>query len=123
MDARIFRFDDPLWGAFSLPCGYRCKCRKVALTDTMAARDYPGKRANSAGHLTEQTTTHKSRATGQQYEVTRPVYTIPGSSLKITPDIGFQQGGLTTTGQLQNAFLQKLDAAPPTIRKRAEGAD
>lgn len=123
MDARIFRFDDPFWGAFSLPCGYKCKCRKVALTDKQAERDYSGMRRSSAGQLSEVTTTHKARDTGDTYQVTRPSYKIPGSAFSITPDIGFQQGGLTTSGQLQQAYLDKLDKAPPAIRQKAEGRD
>lgn len=27
MNGRIFRYDDPGWGSFYPPCGYRCRCR------------------------------------------------------------------------------------------------
>ncbi len=120
MDGKIFRHDDPFWGAFSLPCGYRCKCRMVALTDREVQRDWGGKVETGAGRIEQVTSTHKDRATGEKYTVTRPSYQLPNSNTTLTPDIGFQAGG-TPMERLQKIYLDKIDAAPAAIRKQAEG--
>lgn len=120
MDGLIFRYDDALSGAITLPCGYRCKCRKSPVSETTFKRDWGSKLAPTEGRIEQVTTTHKERSTGSSYQVTRPAYKIPGSNAVLTPDIGFQAGG-TPIERLQKIYLDKVDAAPASIRKQAEG--
>lgn len=37
MDGFIARHDDPVWDAWTPPCGYQCRCRRIALTEKQAA--------------------------------------------------------------------------------------
>lgn len=38
MDGKIFHVDDPIWNSWYPPCGYRCRCRVIAMTDAEAKR-------------------------------------------------------------------------------------
>ena len=38
MDGKIFHIDDPIWQIWYPPCGYRCRCRVIAMTDAEAKR-------------------------------------------------------------------------------------
>lgn len=38
MDGFVARYDDPIWKRWTPPCGYQCRCRRIALTDAQAAR-------------------------------------------------------------------------------------
>lgn len=38
MDGRIFHVDDPIWQIWYPPCGYRCRCRVIAMTQAEADR-------------------------------------------------------------------------------------
>lgn len=38
MDGYIARHDDPVWKIWTPPCGYQCRCRRIALTDAQAKR-------------------------------------------------------------------------------------
>jgi hypothetical protein len=33
MDGFVARHDDPAWKVWTPPCGYQCRCRRIALTD------------------------------------------------------------------------------------------
>lgn len=38
MDGFVARHDDPIWRVWTPPCGYQCRCRRIALTPRQAAR-------------------------------------------------------------------------------------
>lgn len=38
MDGFIARHDDPIWAKWRPPCGYRCRCRLISLTEKQAQR-------------------------------------------------------------------------------------
>lgn len=38
MDGFIARYDDPIWAKWRPPCGYRCRCRLISLTEKQAQR-------------------------------------------------------------------------------------
>lgn len=38
MDGFIARYDDPIWSKWRPPCGYRCRCRLISLTEKQAQK-------------------------------------------------------------------------------------
>ena len=38
MDGFVARYDDPIWGKWTPPCGHNCRCRRIALSEKQAAR-------------------------------------------------------------------------------------
>ncbi|EDQ9668108.1 TPA: phage head morphogenesis protein [Salmonella enterica] len=77
LDGRIFRYDDPGWGAFYPPNGYNCRCRVRALTPEQAEAETPG-----------------PESTDGRLETVDQEYGIPGQTRKAT---GFRD---PKTGQL-----------------------
>ena len=37
MDGFVARYDDPVWDTWTPPCGYNCRCRRIALSEKQAA--------------------------------------------------------------------------------------
>lgn len=46
MDNYIARFDDPIWSSWTPPCGYRCRCTLIGLTEAQAVARGFGKMQN-----------------------------------------------------------------------------
>jgi SPP1 gp7 family putative phage head morphogenesis protein len=81
----IFPCDDPFWGAFYPPNGWRCRCRVRALSE-----DYLKRKGlsveQSMGKLSEELQL-VSKKSGEYKPVT--VYTDPLTGKKLAPDVGW----------------------------------
>lgn len=103
LHGRVFRYDDPAWGAFWPPNGYRCRCRVKALSgDDVAARGINV--TDSAGYLTD---IEVPAGGGRTATVTS--FKAPGMQHAFAPDPGFN------FNPGQTAWQPDLTRYPPRL--------
>ena len=115
MNGRIFKYDDPAWGAFYPPNGYRCRCR--ARNFTQSEIEQRGLTvSNSAGKLSR---VEVPQADGSSMTVTR--YTdksLPGGHFQ--PDAGFDHASGARFPRLdKNRVVDSITPAAPKARGTA----
>lgn len=85
LHGKVFLASDPFWQSFYPPNGWRCRCSVIALTEQdVKAR---GLALIQSGNGITQSMQMVSKKTGELRQVTH--FTIPGSNIVITPDIGW----------------------------------
>lgn len=112
MHGRVFRYDDPAWGAFWPPNGWGCRCRVRARSDADLAETGITPES-SAGRLQQQTV---DLADGTTATVTR--YTSPDGR-SFAPDPGFN----ANPGQVQAAdrlAISRFEEVLPAAQSQAE---
>ena len=81
---KTFPLDDPFWASFTPPLGYRCRCRKRALSEA-AVKRRGIKVLSSKGRMVREDQL-VSKKTGELRKVTG--YRFPGGG-KVFPQVGF----------------------------------
>lgn len=106
LHGKVFRFDDPFWDTHTPPNGWRCRCRKRALSEgNLTKRGLTPE--SGKGHLKNEMVKINNR--GDERRVT--VYTDPKTGLTMHPDPGWNYN----PGKADwNPDLSKYD---PDIRK------
>lgn len=89
LNGKVFRFDDPFWGAMYPPNGWNCRCRVAAYSESRLKRRGL-KVSDSAGHMVTREVETVNRQTGEVTRRTVTGYRHGGKgSLESFTDAGF----------------------------------
>lgn len=106
LNGRIFRYDDPAWGAIYPPNGYNCRCRVKALSAGELAAE-GGAVSSGAGHM--ETVEVDLGKRGGKAAVTG--YRDPGTGTLFAPDVGFDSNPGAGYGR-DIALARRVQALP-----------
>lgn len=110
LSGRIFRYDDPFWGRFWPPNGWRCRCRVRARSDRDVARK--GLVTSSSEGLLETIQQPINRA-GETRPA--PAFKLPdGTRFTADPGFGFNPGK-ESLAQLGQLLIDRAATAPTRV--------
>lgn len=107
MNGRIFRYDDPGWGSFYPPCGYRCRCRVRNFSQTEITQR-KAEVSSTDGKLSQVEVPLKGGGDASVTRYTDP--SLPGG--KFQPDVGF------SNNPAQTVWQPRLEAADVQLSRR-----
>ncbi len=120
LNGRVFRHDDPFWGAWYPPNGFRCRCRVIPRSNVEYDRgDF--ETSNGTGRMQTVETTIKRRDGTTERVQTTGYLDATGKVLR--PDLGWDYNPGAERNRLDKMLNDKQNAASPAIREASKKHD
>jgi uncharacterized protein with gpF-like domain len=112
LHGRVFRYDDPFYGAFYPPNGYRCRCRVRTLSaDRVGSGPGQTPLSSSAGRLDQvEVALSKTNPDAGTTQVARYMLTSPGYPRQLRQYVQVDPGWSHSPGSTWTPVLERYDA-------------